>query len=99
MRDTRMAKVACICLILCSLLLLGVVLSGCAAIPHYTDMGVDGYNSPEGMAIREGIKAAVGPIAGTDWGNILGVLAGVLGGGYAVYKRKKWIDSKPPGPE
>lgn len=83
------------------LILLGVayLVTGCAAVPRYVDLAEVGYNSPEGIAIREGIKAAAGPIVGTDWGNILSAIAGALGGGYAVHKRKKWLDTKPPAPE
>lgn len=89
-------KFAIGCFIAAVLIMLCLLGAGCETFPRHYNTVVDGAASIEGLAAREGMSAVATPIVGADWGTILGSLAGLITGGYAVYKRKKWIDQDPP---
>lgn len=73
--------------------LLVLFLIGCAAVPRYWEEGKEGYRSPEGIATRTAIETAATPFVGEPWANIISTVAGLLAGGYAVHKRRKWLDT------
>ena len=85
-----------LCFFLIALILFALCLPGCETVPKYYSIGSDGYGSPEGTAARLGMEAASRPFVGDAWATILGSVAGLVAGGFAVYKRKKWIDQDPP---
>jgi len=78
---------------ICLIILTVFILTGCATIPRYWTMGSEGYSSPEGIAARAAVKTVAQPLVGEPWSVILSNLASLLIGGYAIYKRQKWLDT------
>jgi len=70
-----------------------ILLAGCASLPYYYELGKEGYSSPEGTATRTAVETAAKPFVGEPWATILASLIGILTGGYAVHKRRQWLDT------
>lgn len=70
-----------------------VFLTGCATLPYVYRTGVEGYRSPEGVAAKAAITTVAQPLVGEPWSTILGSIAGILLGGAAVHKRRKYLDT------
>lgn len=78
---------------LIAIILLLVFLCGCETVPKYWEIGREGYISPEGVATRTAVETAAKPFVGEPWATILGTIGGLFAGGYAVYKRRQWLDT------
>ncbi len=70
-----------------------LVIAGCAGLPALWNVGSEGYTSPEGLAARQAITQTATPVVGEPWATIIGSLVGLLAGGFAVYKRRKYLDT------
>lgn len=79
-----------------TIILLIPFLGGCQTFPRYWEAGREGYVSEEGIAVRTGVETAARPLVGDPWATILGTVAGLIAGGYIVYKRKQWLETPPP---
>ena len=71
------------------------VISGCAGLPKVWNTGFEGYNSREGISAKQAITQTALPLVGEPWATIIGSIAGLLAGGYAVHKRRKYLDTPP----
>lgn len=75
------------------MLLIVFMLCGCATLERLYEVGKDGLVSSEGVQARAGATAIAQPIVGDPWAGIIGSIVGLLAGGFAVWKRKKWLDT------
>lgn len=78
---------------ICIVIFAVILLTGCATIPRYYTAAVEGYRSTEGIAAKAAVATVAQPLVGEPWATILGSIAGILLGGAAVHKRKKWLDT------
>lgn len=61
------------------------------------EIGTEGYSSQEGIAARQAAAVITQPMVKDPWSTIISSIVGLLAGGFAVYKRKQWIDTPTKG--
>jgi len=78
------------------LFLLVFLLSGCAAMTKALQYGKEGYDTPVATSTRAAVATVATPFVGPPLATIAGGIISMIVGGFAVWKRQKYLDM-PPG--
>ena len=68
-------------------------LSGCVTLGTLWDLGSEGYSSREGKQAGAAAQVIATPLVGQPIATAIAGIVSLLAGGFAVYKRKQWLDT------
>ena len=77
------------------LVLLVFLLSGCAGTLRMLKYGQEGYDTPIATSTRTAVETAATPFVGSPLATIAGGIISMIVGGFAMWKRQKWLDLPP----
>ena len=68
-------------------------LGGCVTLGSLWDLGSEGYSSQEGKTAGAAAQVIATPLVGQPIATAIAGIVSLLAGGFAVYKRQKYLDT------